>query len=98
MLKAAATDIMARLSQMPWFTAVLSLRLIEALVFYGVVTALWVFILTRLPLNRAYPFALLGAAFVPPMAYFAFGETVGIRYMLGLALILAGLAVLYVKP
>lgn len=66
-----------------------------AIVLYGLTTILWIFILTRLPLNIAYPFSLLGSAFVPFLAHYYLGEAVGIQTIVGLGLVLCGLLVMH---
>jgi drug/metabolite transporter (DMT)-like permease len=64
---------------------------------YGVLTVLWIWLLTRIPLSRAYPFVILTFVFTPALAAFLFGEPLNAWYFAGLALILAGLAVLVFK-
>jgi len=78
-----------RLLQSPWFFAAAGL--------YALTTVLWIYILTRLPLSLAYPFSLLGAAFVPLAAWLLFGEPLGVKVWGGLVLILAGLYVMYLS-
>ena len=58
---------------------------------YGTATFLWVWILTRVPLSQAYPWAALGAVFVPLAAVLLLGETVTPIYWVGAALIAAGI-------
>lgn len=69
-----------------------------AVVLYGLMTVLWVWILTRVPLSRAYPFIALAFVFTPALAFMAFGEAISPRYLIGLAFILAGLIVLVPRP
>jgi drug/metabolite transporter (DMT)-like permease len=85
LFKLAAADIGAAGIGSGWLFA--------ALLLYGASTVLWLWILTAIPLVRAYPFALLGAGIVPPLAWLLLGEAVGPGYLLGLALIIAGLAI-----
>lgn len=73
----------------PWF--------LGAACLYALSTFLWVYILSRMPLSVAYPFALLGAALVPLAAYFIFGETLTPRIWAGLALVLVGLWIMNFK-
>ena len=68
-----------------------------ALVLYCVLTVLWVWILTRVPLSRAYPFVVLAFVFTPAFAHLIFGESLDLWYAAGLGLVLSGLAVLIVK-
>jgi drug/metabolite transporter (DMT)-like permease len=65
-----------------------------AVVVYAVLTVVWVWVLTRVPLSLAYPFVALAFVFTPAFAWVVFGEALGGAYVLGLALILLGLSVL----
>jgi drug/metabolite transporter (DMT)-like permease len=67
--------------------------LLAFLVYCGL-TVLWVWILTRIPLSRAYPFVVLAFVFTPALAFAIFGEPLDLWYLLGLGLVLCGLAVL----
>ncbi len=62
-----------------------------ALALYGGSTLLWVWILSRVPLSQAYPWAALGAVIVPLAATLLFGETVRPIFWFGAALIAAGI-------
>jgi|SRR5215831_3619578 len=64
---------------------------------YGLLTVVWIWILTRIPLSRAYPFVILTFVFTPALAALAFGEQLDLWYFTGLALILSGLGVLIWK-
>ena len=70
---------------------------ILAVVVYGLLTLLWVWVLTRVPLSRAYPFLVLAFVFTPAFAVFIFDEAVNIWYGIGLTLVLSGLAILVWK-
>ena len=70
----------------PWF--------IIALCLYVAATILWIFALREMPLSRAYPFMALAFVLVPAGAVFFFGETVGLRYFFGLALVIAGISII----
>ncbi len=61
---------------------------------YGLLTIAWIWVLTRIPLSRAYPFVVLAFVFTPILAALLFGETLDARYFASLALIVAGLALL----
>ncbi len=63
-----------------------------ALGIYAVATLLWVLALSETPLSRAYPFMLVSFTLVPLAAAVLFGENLGWSYGLGMALVLAGLA------
>ncbi|MBC7636993.1 MAG: hypothetical protein H7251_15475 [Acetobacteraceae bacterium] len=58
-----------------------------ALVLYGLSTVLWVWILSWMPLSRAYPWTALGAVVVPLAATLLFAETVTPVFWLGAVLI-----------
>ncbi len=62
-----------------------------ALGIYAVATLLWVLALSETPLSRAYPFMLVSFTLVPLAAALLFGENIGWNYVLGMALVLAGL-------
>ncbi|HYM32231.1 MAG TPA: EamA family transporter [Candidatus Cybelea sp.] len=62
-----------------------------AMVLYGAATLLWIYILTRVPLNRAYPFVAAAMIVVPLLSWFVFGERTTPRYWIGAALICAGI-------
>jgi len=88
--KFAAIDIKARIEAIGGLWAYASLPLFAALVIYAGATALWVWILTDTPLSRAYPFALLGAIFVPAASVVLFGESLSWSYPVGLLLVCLG--------
>jgi drug/metabolite transporter (DMT)-like permease len=64
-----------------------------ALALYAGATLLWVRILTTIPLSRAYPFAALAFVLVPAASYLFFHEPITIRYALGTAFIVVGVAI-----
>lgn len=66
-----------------------------AIVLYGVLAMLWIWILSRVSLVAAYPFAALCFVLVPIMSHFAFGERVGTNYVIGAALLLIGLGFIF---
>ncbi len=70
---------------------------LAAVALYGALTILWVWILTSVPLSRAYPFAVLAFVFTPVFAVLFFNEAVNVWYFVGMALILSGLAILVWK-
>ncbi len=65
-----------------------------AVALYGVLTVLWVWLLTRIPLVYAYPFVTLAFVFTPLLAMAILQERVGPGYLVGSALLVAGLAVI----
>ena len=64
---------------------------LSALVLYAGFALLWVWILSFTPLSRAYPFVALAFALTPLLAGSLFGETISLRLIIGLLLILGGL-------
>lgn len=67
--------------------------LFGAFLLYGVTTIGWVWVLRNLELGRAYPLMALAYVIVPIMAYFMLGERFSSQYVLGIALIVAGIVV-----
>lgn len=65
-----------------------------AFAIYGAVMVFWVWLLTFIPLNVAYPFVMLTLAIVPILSYFVLSETVSLRYLIGLGLMMAGAIIL----
>ncbi|MGY3494957.1 EamA family transporter [Bradyrhizobium sp. USDA 4502] len=66
---------------------------IAALTLYGGTTVLYIYILQNVPLSSAYPFMALSFILVPLAAVLFLGETVGLNYVVGMALVIAGLFV-----
>jgi drug/metabolite transporter (DMT)-like permease len=64
-----------------------------ALLLYGCTTLLWIWILSRVPLSRAYPWIAVTTAIVPCIGWLVFDEPVAPYFWVGLALILFGLAI-----
>ena len=62
-----------------------------ALLLYGTTTLLWIWILGRVPLSQAYPWASLGVVLVPAIGLLWFGEQVRPSFWIGAALIVAGI-------
>ena len=65
-----------------------------AVALYGGLTVLWVWLLTRVPLVYAYPFATLAFVFTPVLAHLFLHEGVGVGYLIGSALLIGGLLVI----
>lgn len=82
----AETGLLAGLLYSPVFWLAVAL--------YGVLTVLWVWLLTRIPLVYAYPFVTLAFVFTPLLAVLILQERVGVGYVLGSLLLVAGLAVI----
>jgi len=62
-----------------------------ALLLYGALTVLWVWILSFTPLSRAYPFVALSFALTPALGGFLFAEPLPMRLVVGIVLVLCGL-------
>lgn len=75
------------------------LSLLTQPAFYSVMTLyafsafLWVWILSRVPLSQAYPWAAAGVAIVPLLGWYVFGERVGTLFWFGVMLILTGISI-----
>jgi drug/metabolite transporter (DMT)-like permease len=93
LFKLAAGDLRQRLA-ISWLEAALSPWLIGALVLYAGSTVLWLYILNEAPLTKAYPFTLLGVALVPLLAALFLNEPLHGQYLLGMAVVIAGLAII----
>jgi drug/metabolite transporter (DMT)-like permease len=78
---------------LPW-RLVCNLPLMGAFGWYGLTALLWFYILTRAPLSRAYPFAILGSALAPVAIWLVFREPMTWRMVAGFPLMLAGLVVI----
>jgi drug/metabolite transporter (DMT)-like permease len=61
---------------------------------YVITTLAWVWLLQKNDLGRLYPFMALAFVFVPIGSYFFFGERFTPYYLLGIALIIAGIVII----
>jgi drug/metabolite transporter (DMT)-like permease len=68
-----------------------NLYFIAALVLYAGYAFLWVWILSFIPLSRAYPFVALAFALTPLLGGLLFGDTISLRLIAGIVFILCGL-------
>lgn len=62
-----------------------------ALALYGLSTLLWIYLLQREPLSRAYPFVALRFVAVPALAWLMLSEPITPFFLAGTALMLAGI-------
>jgi uncharacterized membrane protein len=69
--------------------------LFGAFAWYAASSLLYFYMLTRAPLNRVYPFAILGSGLVPLLGWLLFDEAVGLTFFLGYFLMLGGLALIF---
>lgn len=65
-----------------------------ALALYGLGTLFWIIVLQTVPLSRAYPFMALAFVLVPLLAVVIFKESLSLTYVVGAALIVAGVVVI----
>jgi drug/metabolite transporter (DMT)-like permease len=65
---------------------------------YALITILWIWILTRVPLNQAYPFVGLAFVFTPALGVVVFGESIDLRYVVGVVFVLVGAGLIVMKP
>ena len=68
--------------------------LILALGIYGFGTLLWIHVLSRMPLQQAYPAMALAYLLVPLASFGIFGETITWSYWLGAGLVILGVVVM----
>ena len=94
LLKFAAQDLKVRLAT-SWLSACFSGWLAAAMLLYFTSMFLWLWLLNLMPLSRAYPFALLGAALVPVAAYVFIREPLPPSFLVGMALVIGGIAIIY---
>jgi drug/metabolite transporter (DMT)-like permease len=62
-----------------------------AVLLYGALSVLWVWILTFTPLSRAYVFVALAFAVTPLLGGLVFAEPITVRLVIGIAFIACGL-------
>lgn len=54
---------------------------------------LWLFALKNMDLSKAYPLTALAFIIVPILSYYMFGETVNLKYCMGIVLIIIGIII-----
>ena len=64
---------------------------IAAILLYGALSVLWVWVLTFTPLSRAYPFVAIAFALTPLLGGLIFSEPLSLRLLVGIAVIACGL-------
>jgi drug/metabolite transporter (DMT)-like permease len=67
--------------------------LITAIALYATSTAVWIFVLKRVPLSYAYLFMALGFLIVPIAAIYFFSEPISARFFIGAAVVVVGLLI-----
>ena len=73
-----------------WMNLIFQPIVITALALYGAATFLWLWLLQKIPLTTAYPFAALAFVLVPLGGWLFFNESINLKYIGGVSLILAG--------
>lgn len=61
---------------------------------YAILLVFWVWLLTFIPLSRAYPFTIISIAVATIGSWFFFGETLTPKFLIGLFIIAIGLIIL----
>jgi drug/metabolite transporter (DMT)-like permease len=61
-----------------------------AVMLYGLSTLLWIWILSRVSLSKAYPWVAVTMTIVPLLSWLVFGERVQPMYWLGILLVILG--------
>jgi drug/metabolite transporter (DMT)-like permease len=95
-LKLFATDIShveLSISSLTQNISLIMKNVILLIVTYGIVFCLWVFVLQKMELSRAFPFAALTFVFVPLLSHFFLGETISMPTIWGACLIIVGIVV-----
>lgn len=77
----------------PFYTTLYNPIFVLALAIYGLATLLWIYVLKTAPLSYAYSFMALTFVLVPLLASIWLGETITLKYALGVALIMIGLII-----
>ena len=60
---------------------------------YFASTLLWIVLLRDTDLSKAYPIVALALVLVPLLGTFVFGEQLSVRLMVGIAIVIVGLAI-----
>ena len=67
--------------------------LVAALILYGVTTLGWVWVLSRIPLTKAYPLMSLAFFIVPLLSILFLKEVLTLKYFFGSFLIFVGIVI-----
>jgi multidrug transporter EmrE-like cation transporter len=84
-MHAAPLQLLLTIASSPWVLC--------GLFCFGLSAVVWLFVLARIPLSAAYPFVALGIVVTVLAGHFLFGEPVPALRIAGVAMILAGIAV-----
>ena len=88
----AARRLAGRREPKEWVAALLSPELVFAVLAIVAGTALWLLVLYRMDVSRAFPFLSLGTVLVVAASRLFFNEPVSVGRWIGVALITAGIA------
>jgi multidrug transporter EmrE-like cation transporter len=69
-------------------------RLLFALSLYAAALLMWLHVLSKVPLSTAYPMLAVTYAIVPVLAMIFFGERIQQSQIMGICLVLAGVAMI----
>jgi len=95
-VKSALTDtkdplrILLAIAHSPW--------VLLGLGCFGLSALVWLFVLAKIPLSSAYPFVALGIAITVVAGRLMFGEPISALKLIGVCVILAGIATVAVSP
>ena len=90
LFKLGATKVEPAVDLQGWMNLIFHPLVLTALTLYGAATFLWLWLLQRIPLTTAYPFAALAFVLVPLGGWLFFNESVNTKYVMGVTLILSG--------
>ncbi len=79
--------------QQTYFNAPVLTLLFVALAVYGAATLVWIRVLQTAPLSLAYAFVALSFVVVPLLGMVVFREALSLRFMIGAAVIVAGIVI-----
>jgi drug/metabolite transporter (DMT)-like permease len=90
LFKLGATKAIPAEGLQNWINLIFQPVVIFALCLYAASTFLWLWLLQKIPLTTAYPFAALAFLLVPFGGWLFFKEPLNGKYMIGVAFILGG--------
>jgi len=91
LFKVSAQHLVVEKGLTSFLLSLLTWQFCLALLFYASGTLLWVILLKHVPLSLAYPFVALSFVLLPAISYFLFGESLSLRYFVGLGFFMTGL-------
>ena len=88
-----STDHLAAKVGSPYLAIMFQPYFIIGVAIYGAATLLWVYVLKNVQLSYAYSFMALTYVMVPLLAMYFLKETINMRYVIGTAVIIAGVLI-----